>query len=93
MWLPEPRYYISRKITIPYFTPTLWILGIFWAVIITLLNIAAVGYDTESLYSQSFLNPHKLWYERFYLTKSLFPRSWNCTPSLIDYVERTTYAL
>jgi hypothetical protein len=39
-----------------------------------LLNIAAaVGYDTETLYSESFENPQRLWYEKFSFTKSFFP--------------------
>jgi hypothetical protein len=92
MWLPKPGYSITRSITIPYFTPILWILGVVWVGIVTLLNIAAVGYDTVTLYSESFDSPQgqTLWYERFFLTKFVFPSSWNCTPSLINTVQRST---
>jgi len=80
MRFPKSQYYLTRDIKIPYFTPILWVLGMIWVVIITLLNVAAVGYDTDAFYSQSFDAPENLWYEKFLLTRSVFPASWNCTP-------------
>jgi hypothetical protein len=85
---PKPQYSITRDITIQYFSPILWVLGTLWICIITLLNIAGVGYDTVSLYSPAVHSPQTLWYETFFLTKSFFPPSWNCTATLINFVER-----
>ena len=90
MWFPTPQYSVTRNITIPYFTPILWLLGIIWVGIVTLLNIAAVGYDTETLYSESYYNPQTLWYERFSLTRPFFPHSWTCTPATINSFSRIT---
>jgi len=82
MWSPKVQYSITRNITIPYFTPILCVLGFVWIGIITLLNIAAIGYDSVTQYSTSFNNSKPLWYERFALTKSVFPASWSCSPSV-----------
>ena len=76
MWYPKPEYSITREITIPYFTPILYLVGFLWIAIVTLLNVAAVGYDTVNIYSPSFNATQLLWYEKFPLTKGLFPPSW-----------------
>jgi hypothetical protein len=52
----KPRYSVTRTITIPYFTPILWILAILRVGIVTLLNIAVVGYDMKRF----TLNPSRI---------------------------------
>jgi len=47
----------------------------------SLLNIAAVGYESIATYSTNYNPNNTLWYESFPLMKSLFPPSWSCTPS------------
>jgi hypothetical protein len=80
-----PEYSLTRKITVPYFNPLLYGLGIFWIVLVTLLNIAAVGYESVNIYATHFNATQLLWYETFPLTKSLFPPSWSCSyPALIS---------
>ena len=84
MWYPKPEYSITREITIPYFTRIFYVVGFLWIAIVTLLNVAAVGYDTVNIYSPSFNATQLLWYEKFPLTKGLFPPSWSCMyPALI----------
>lgn len=83
MWCPQAQYSIPHNI-IPYMTPILYVLGLVWIGGVALLNIAAVGYDSVSVYSTSFNTRSPSWDERWSLLKSFFPPSWSCTPSVIN---------
>jgi hypothetical protein len=52
--LPRLEYPLTMPITLPHFTLVICILGVFWTTLITILNVAAVGYDVVSVYSSSF---------------------------------------
>jgi hypothetical protein len=84
MNLPRLHYSITRPFTIPYYTEFVLFFGLLWVGLVTLFNVAAVGYDIVQVFSTSFEPPTQLWYEKFSLTKELFPSSWTCTPALIE---------
>jgi hypothetical protein len=84
MPLPRLHYSITRPFTIPYYTECVLFFGLIWLGLVTLFNVAAVGYDVVQVFSTSFEPPTQLWYERFSVTKALFPSSWTCTAALID---------
>lgn len=84
MHLPKLEYSITRPFTLPYFTAIVYTLGVMWIIIITVFNVAAVGYDSYPLYSTSFNSSIRLWYERFVLTKLIFPQSWSCNSVVIE---------
>jgi len=88
--LPSIDYPVTRPFTLPYFNVIVYILGILWIAFITLLNVAAVGYDVVSVYSTSFNSSTLLWYEKFALTSRLFPRSWSCDPAVLEPGEGIT---
>jgi hypothetical protein len=81
--LPSLEYNVTRQFTLAHLSLLIYAGGIIWTILITILNVAAVGYDVVSVYSTSFLNPAPLWYERFWGVKWLFPSSWSCNPTVI----------
>ena len=52
------------------FTFTVLILGVFWIILITIVNVAAVGYELVPFISTSYNGSANLWYER------LLPDKW-----------------
>jgi hypothetical protein len=71
------------------FNVTIVLLGILWVTSITLINVAAVGYELVPITSANFNASYTLWYERFTRGTSWIPRTWNCDPSMIKLGERT----
>jgi hypothetical protein len=88
--LPLIEYSVTRPFTLPYFSVIVSILGIFWIAVITILNVAAVGYDAVPVYSTSFNSSTLLWYEKSALISWLFPPSWSCDPAIIEPGEGIT---
>jgi hypothetical protein len=80
---PDLEYNVTRKFTLRYLNLIIYGGGIIWTILITILNVAAVGYDVVPLYSTSFDNITPLWYERLFGSKGLFPSSWSCNPTVI----------
>lgn len=82
------EYPVTRPISLGRLWTALIILGaIIWITFITLVNVAAVGYElvpiTSGLYNSSTL----LWYERFMPTSSWIPKSRTCDWTLIKLLE------
>lgn len=75
-------YPTTRRFTFKYFTPVLLILATLWLVLITLVNVVAVAYETVPFTSLSYNSSIRLWYEKFVPTFWL-PPSRQCDPSLI----------
>jgi len=88
MMLPRLQYPITRSFTIRHFTEWVLVLGLLWVGLVTLFNVAALGYETIQVYSTSFTAPRLLWYEKFSVTKALFPASWVCAPALVEPYQR-----
>ena len=78
------EYPITRPFTLPYLTLGIVVFGVLWATFITLVNVAAIGYESLSVISASFNSTGALWYEKFAPTASWFPQSWTCDPSTIQ---------
>src|ERR1700733_7918971 len=78
------EYPITRPFTLPYFTVGFVAIGVIWIVFITLVNVAAVGYEVVPVFSVSFNSTSTLWYERFAPTAFWLLKSWTCNPSTIQ---------
>ena len=72
-FLPAVEYTPTQPFTLPHFTIIVYTLGILWTTLITILNVAAVGYDTVQIFSTSFNSTTPVWYERFAPISWLFP--------------------
>jgi hypothetical protein len=74
------EYPVTRAIRLRRTWATVLILGaILWITVITLINVAAVGYELVPLTSTSYSSSESLlWYERFMPKSSWFPRSRKC---------------
>jgi hypothetical protein len=77
------EYPVTRPFTLRHFNSALLCIGVLWSALITLLNVAAVGYETVSIVSSSF-DGTPLWYERFPLTRFWLPQSRSCQPAKIQ---------
>jgi hypothetical protein len=72
-------YSVSRAITLRYFTRTFFVFGIIWIIIITIINVVVVGYETVPVTSTAFYSANKLWYEGFSLGTYYVSRTCNAT--------------
>jgi hypothetical protein len=83
-------YPVTRDANIPHLRAAFYALAFMYIVVITLINIYAVGYEPKPLNSFDFNNTagRQLWYERFIPhwrgVRNSFPETWTCQPSIID---------
>lgn len=82
--IPKIEYPLTQPFTLPYFTVIVCALGVIGTALITVMNVAAVGYDVVQVYSTSFNSSDLLWYEKFAPIRWLFPASWSCHPTVIE---------
>lgn len=88
---------LEYPVTRPIYLSNCWkvvvILGaIVWTALITIVNIAAVGYEPVPFTSTSYNAPNRLWYEQIIPTSSSFSSSWaaksrTCDASIIKLLE------
>lgn len=89
-------YPVKRSVSLPpgplrYFNIAVLTLGVIYAVVITLINVVAVGYESITVDSTNFNSSAPLWYEQHFLPKTqLLPPSRNCSPSFIKINEGST---
>lgn len=57
------EYPVSRPVTIPGFTYFALIAGTIYIVLVVLINVVVVGYDTVNYSSTDFNTTHGLWYD------------------------------
>lgn len=82
------EYSITRPITLSWWLKVLLCLGgVLWFTIVTVVNIAAVGYDLVPVTSTAFNSSYTLWYEYLTPLKSWVPRSWTCNGAIIEFGE------
>jgi len=81
---PPLEYSPTQPFTLPHFTIIVYTLGLLWTIFITVLNVAAVGYESVPVFSNSFNSTTPLWYERIAPIGWLLPASWSCLPLLIE---------
>jgi hypothetical protein len=58
------EYSISRPITAPWFAPLIFSVGLIYVIVITFVNVIAVGYDTINYNSLVYNETHSLWYDK-----------------------------
>lgn len=80
-------YPVTRNISLPpgslrHFNITVFVMGILYAIAITIINVVAVGYEAVSITSQSY-TAAPLWYERITPKSSLVLPSYSCEDSFI----------
>jgi hypothetical protein len=72
-----------------------WITALFWvcftalAALVTVINVAAVGYEIVPIYSLAYNATYELWYEKF-IPLRIRPQTRWCEPSVIQTNEGTT---
>jgi hypothetical protein len=77
------EYPVTRPFTLPYLNVVLLVLGIIWALFVTLFNVAAVAYLETSITSSQYNLTETLWYERMFPMTGWFDPSRQCSPNII----------
>jgi len=81
-------YPVKRNISLPpgrlrHFNVAVLVLGVFYFLIITLVNVVIAGYEVVPIISSNFISS-RLWYERFIPTSlGLVQPSYVCASSII----------
>lgn len=75
-------YSTTRSFTFRCFTPVILVFSTLWLLVITIVNVVAVGYEIVPLTASDYNASTPLWYESFIPTFWLAP-SRQCDPSLI----------
>jgi hypothetical protein len=82
------EYHVTRPIILKKWITAFIIVGaILWIIIVTLINIVAVGYELVSVSSTNFNNTARNWYEKVIHPNSIIPSSWDCLYSVIKVNE------
>jgi hypothetical protein len=85
-WINAPWFYytVSQPITLRHFNLAFLIVGVSYVVCITLLNVAAVGYQPVTVTDSDYNKTVTTWYTRFLENSSLFPEPWTCHPATVS---------
>jgi hypothetical protein len=83
---PVIRPIILKK----WITASIIVGAILWIIIVTLINIVAVGYELVPVPSPNFNNTARNWYEKVIDTDIIIPLSWICSYSVIKLNEGLT---
>ena len=81
------HYPVTRPITLQHFRPAILLFGFFFVVLLTLVNVIAVGYENLSVISIAYNRTDTIWYEGVLETFGGFPKGWICSPSTIQVTE------
>ena len=82
------EYPVTRPIVLRRWVIACIISGaVIWIVLITLVNVVAVGYELVSVSSTDFNNTARNWYEKVNHLNHVIPSSWNCLYSVIKVNE------
>jgi len=82
------QYPVTRSIALgQWFNIFIILLGIGWVSLITIINIAAVGYELVPFTTTIYNTSATLWYERLPLMTSWFPQGRSCDGSIIKLGE------
>lgn len=84
-------YNLTRPVTRGgvWFNIAIIVLGIAWTTVVTIVNVAAVGYELVPFTSTLFMSPEKLWYEKLLPSTPYIPQSRTCDGSIIKLTECT----
>jgi len=83
-------YPLTRPVTLRHFNLYILVLGSIYAIIITLLNIIVVGYESIATTSSNYNGSYSLWYEHLLPMTPLLPISWNCSATSISVNDGAT---
>jgi len=83
------EYPVTKPLRIRFFSIIFLFFATIWAVFVTLLNLAAVGYEYIPTTSQEFNSTKRLWYEKFVRSTGSWyaPSSWTCDGLQIKFNE------
>jgi hypothetical protein len=88
------EYSISRPITTPWFAPIVFSVGLIFVIVITFVNVIAVGYDTINYNSIVYNETHSLWYDKLVPFRGPSYNHRSCESALLklnDYVTTNSY--
>jgi hypothetical protein len=77
------EYSISRPIRTPWFAPVIFSVGLIYVIVITLVNVIAVGYDTINYNSIVYNETHSLWYDKLVPFRGPSYNHRSCEPALL----------
>lgn len=87
------QYSVTRPVSLNlWFNLVITLVSLIYVVLITIINIATVGYQPVSLTSTTFNLSYSLWYERLIPISSWRPQSRICSPSEIIIGEGKPYS-
>ena len=94
-WLNSPWFDhpVTRPVTLRYFNPAILVFGVIYIVIITVVNIVAVGYESSTVISPNFWDHTPKLYEKFLPNSTLLPQTHKCNGSIIKVNEGTSSQL
>jgi hypothetical protein len=82
------EYPVTRPVVLGRWATVAIIFGwIVWMVLVTLVNVVAVGYEYVTVSSTNFNSTERNWYEKIVHSNTLV--SWNCSSSVIKLNEGT----
>lgn len=83
------EYPITRPVALNRWAIGFIIVGaLAWSILITLISVAAVGYEVIPLSSTDYNATYSIWYEKFIPHGSgLIPQTWECNASIIKLNE------
>jgi len=82
------EYPITRPIILSRWVTVLIFVGwVAWIILVTLVSVAAQGYQYVTVSSTNFNSTQRNWYEKIVNSHSLIPPSWNCSYSVLKLNE------
>ena len=86
--MPFLEYPVTRPVVLSrWVTLSILFAWVAWIVVVTLVSVASVGYENQTVSSIDFNSTYRLWYERIRYPDSLIAPSWNCSYSVIKVNE------
>jgi hypothetical protein len=91
MWYGDERRWhhyqhsfpVEDVVTVPWFRPVVFGVGLIYVIAITLINVVAVGYNTIVYSSTDYNGTHGLWYDKFVPSKGANYSHRQCDNALI----------
>ena len=74
---------VERQFEVKWLTPILLFVGLIYVIIITLVNVVAVGYEPIVYSSTDYNGTHSLWYDKFVPSKGKNYNHRQCENGLI----------
>lgn len=82
------EYPVTRPFNLKYMNLTLIVLGSIWTCLVTIVMIAAVGYESSQVYLDTFNPESSLWYEKMLPNSGWLSGSTACQGSSVKAGDR-----